>query len=92
MNISRVEYKIAPNHKQVITTKVSKNTLIRIGEDVIDNTTRYKEVISQGWTYFRRAIMSYGKDGKRIEGSKFVETIKGDAARKRKITGFGVYA
>ena len=91
MNISRVEYRITPNHIQRITTKIAKNTHIRIGEDIIDGTTRYKEVISQGWTFFRRAIMSYDKNGKRIDGSKFTEVIKGDAARNRKVNSFGVY-
>lgn len=80
------------NNVQRVTSKVTKNNYVRIGEDIIDGKTRFKEVITQGWNYFRRAIMSYDKEGKRIEGSKFVEVIKGEAARSKKLPHFGVIA
>lgn len=93
INVGKIENFVGPrslNHTQRITTKISKLNYIRIGEDIIDGKTRFKEVITQGWNYFRRAIMSYDVNGKRIENSKFVEVIKGEVARKKKIPHFGV--
>lgn len=95
LEISRVERFIGHpslKHQQRVTSKIAKLNHIRISEDIIDGKTRFKEVITQGWNYFRRAIMSYDKDGKRIEGSKFVEVIKGEAARNKKMPHFGVWA
>ena len=80
------------NHRQRVTSKISKLNYVRIGEDIIDGKTRFKEVIVQGWNYFRKAIMSYDKDGKRIEGSKFVEVARGEETRNKKIPHFGVLA
>ena len=80
------------NRRQRIVSKIAKLNYVRIGEEIIDGKTKFKEVIVQGWNYFRRAIMSYDKDGKRIEGSKFVEVVKGKEARNKKIPRFGVWA
>ena len=79
------------NHKQRISSHISKLTYHRIGEDIIDGKVRFKEVISQGWNYFRRAIMSYDKDGKRIKGSGFVQILRGEEARNKKINTFGAW-
>ena len=78
------------NHKQRVSSHISKLTYHRISEDIIDGKVRFKEVISQGWNFFRRAFISYDKNGKRIENSKFVEVIRGEEARKKKINNFGV--
>lgn len=79
------------NHKQRVSSHISKLTYHRVGEDIIDGKIRFKEVISQGWNYFRRAIMSYDKNGKRIENSGHVTIIKGDEARKQRINPFGAW-
>lgn len=79
------------NHKQRVSSHISKCTYHRIGEDIIDGKVRFKEVISQGWNYFRRAIMSYDENGKRIKGSEFVKVIRGEEARKQRIHDFGVW-
>ena len=33
------------NHRQRVTSKISKLNYVRIGEDIIDGKTRFKEVI-----------------------------------------------
>ena len=94
MIINRVETRLGGgliNHTQRVTTKFSKGMFHQIGEDIIDGVTRYKEVISKGYTKYRRAIMSYDANGKRIEASKYVEKLEGEAAKNQPVRHFGVW-
>lgn len=92
MFINKITTSVGEGHIQRVTTKYSKNMFHQIGEDIINGVTRYKEVISKGHNKYRRAIMSYNKDGKRIEASKYVEKLEGEEARKQPIRHFGVWA
>lgn len=95
MQIGRVEKYIGHpslNHKQRVTTKMSKGNFVQIGEDIINGKTTYKEVITKGYNYFRRAIMSYNSEGKRIEGSAYQKIIRGEKANKERVRHFGVIA
>lgn len=95
MYVNRVERFIGPKslgHKQRVTQIYRNGKQMQIGETIENNVVTFREIISKGKSFFRRIIESYGKDGKPIKGSRYVQKLTGEQADNQPIRTFGVIA